>query len=158
VNVNEYQQLARRTEANQEPILARLTLLGPQAMRLDNAARGLAADAGEVCTAVMRHIEYGRELDVPNLLEEVGDCLWRLSQLCDAAGITLEMAMEANIQKLRVRYPDKYSEERAVENGRDRQAEAESLRRSLDQFMDERLRQQSRQVPINSHPLDVSEE
>lgn len=111
MTTTEYEQLAMRTEANQEHILSRLVILGPQAMRLDNAARGLAGDAGEVSSAVMKFIEYGRPLDVVNLLEEVGDCLWRLAQVCAAAGFTLEQAMEANIRKLAARYPDKYSDE-----------------------------------------------
>lgn len=68
-----------RTEADQEKILDRLRNLGPQAMRLDNGARGLAGDCGEVSTAVGRYIEYGQPLDFTNLVEEVGDCLWRLA-------------------------------------------------------------------------------
>ena len=122
---NEYQRLAMRTEADQAAILERLTRLGPQAMRLDNAARGLAGDAGEVSGAVMKYIEYGRELDRVNLLEEVGDCLWRLAQVCAAGGFTLEQAMEANIHKLRVRYPGKYSD--AASADRDRAGEAAAV-------------------------------
>lgn len=113
MDVNTYSTLALRTEADQEKILDRLWHLGPQAMRLDNAARGLAGDAGEVSSAVMRYIEYGRELDRVNLLEEVGDCLWRLNQICAATGLTLEQAMEANIAKLSARYPGKYTDELA---------------------------------------------
>lgn len=131
-----YQQLARRTQADQGKILQRLLLLGPEAMRLDNAARGLAGDAGEVSSAVMKFIEYGRELDGVNLLEEVGDCLWRLGQLCDAAQellgrpFTLDLAMAANIAKLEKRYPDKYSDHLAAEENRDRGREAEAVRSS----------------------------
>lgn len=128
MNAAEYQRAALRTEADQEAILNRLAALGPQAMRLDNAARGLAADAGEVATAVLRHIEYGRPLDLVNLEEEVGDCLWRLAQVCAAAGFTLADAMESNLRKLSVRYPDRYEDARAAEAGRDRAAEAAAVR------------------------------
>jgi NTP pyrophosphatase (non-canonical NTP hydrolase) len=110
MTTDEYEKLAMRTEADQGKILIRLASLGPDAMRLDNAARGLAGDAGEVSTAVMKFIEYGRDLDRTNLIEEVGDCLWRLAQVCKAAGFTLQDAMEANIRKLSVRYPEKYSD------------------------------------------------
>lgn len=106
-----YTKLAMRTEADQSVILKRLQELGPQAMRLDNGARGLCNDAGEVSSAVMKYIEYGRPLDVVNLKEEVGDCLWRLAQICEAAGFTLTEAKEINIRKLAVRYPDKYTDE-----------------------------------------------
>jgi NTP pyrophosphatase (non-canonical NTP hydrolase) len=125
MNADQYQQLAHRTEADQQVILDRLVKLGPQAMRLDNAARGLCGDAGEVSTAVQRYIEYGRELDVANLKEEVGDCLWRLSQVCMAAGFTMVEAMEANIRKLAARYPEKYTDHLA--NNRDLEAEKSAI-------------------------------
>lgn len=114
MSTDEYEALAMRTEADQRKILHRLVQLGPDAMRLDNAARGLAGDAGEVSSAVMKYIEYGRDLDRVNLVEEVGDCLWRLAQVCKAAGFTLNQAMQANINKLRSRYPDRYSDERSA--------------------------------------------
>ncbi len=79
-------------------------------MQLDNGARGLCNDAGELSAAVMKYIEYGRPLDEVNVLEEAGDCLWRIAQVLDAVGLTLEQAMEANLAKLAVRYPDKYSD------------------------------------------------
>lgn len=124
VTPNEYQRLALRTEADQQNILDRLVTLGPQAMRLDNAARGLAGDAGEVSSAVMKYIEYGRPLDVVNVVEEVGDCLWRLAQVCEATGLTLEECMRANLRKLAARYPDKYTDERAADRDRDAERSA----------------------------------
>lgn len=126
---NEYQGMALRTEADAATILRRMTL---QDMRLDNAARGLAGDAGEISTCVQKHIEYGQPLDRTNLLEEVGDCLWRLAQLCDAADFTLEQAMVANLAKLRARYPNQYSDVLAAEEGRDRVAERTAIETSLE--------------------------
>ncbi len=126
MTLDEYSEKALRTEADQVAILERLYReLGPSAMRLDNAARGLAGDAGEVSSAVMKYIEYGRPLDLTNLIEEVGDCVWRLNQVCVAAGFSLEQAMEANIRKLSVRYPDKYSDERAA--NRDKKSERSAI-------------------------------
>lgn len=122
-----YETLAMRTEAPQEEILARLASLGPNAMRLDNAARGLADDCGEVSGVVKKHIEYGQPLNITSLIEEVGDVLWRVAQLCKAGGFTLEQVMEANIRKLSARYPDKYSDALAAEEGRNRQLEKEMI-------------------------------
>lgn len=130
MTTDEYEKLAMRTEADQGKILIRLASLGPDAMRLDNAARGLAGDAGEVSTAVMKFIEYGRDLDRTNLIEEVGDCLWRLAQVCKAAGFTLQDAMEANIRKLSVRYPEKYSD--SLSANRNLEAEQEALAQKWD--------------------------
>jgi NTP pyrophosphatase (non-canonical NTP hydrolase) len=122
--VDAYERLAMRTEADQGTILTRMAAIGENAMRLDNAARGLADECGEVSSVVKKHIEYGQSLNVVNLKEEVGDCLWRLAQLCKAGGFTLQQAMDGNLRKLRVRYPEKYSDQQAAEAGRDRAAEA----------------------------------
>lgn len=127
---NEYQKLAISTQADQTVILNRLYSdpeYGPRAMQLDNAARGLADDSGEVSGCIKKWIEYGQPLDLVNLKEEVGDCLWRIIQVCDAAGFTLEDVMVANLEKLKVRYKDGYSDAQAAEENRDRIAEREVI-------------------------------
>ena len=129
MNPNEYQKLAMRSQADQSVILLRLLQGGNKMMQLDVAARGLCDDCGEVSGAVKKYIEYGQPLNLENLLEEVGDCLWRLAQICDAADFTLEEAMEANIRKLMARYPQGYTDELAKEEMRDRTNEALAMRR-----------------------------
>lgn len=119
MQVSEYSRLALRTQADQQRILNRLVDLGPTAVQLDNAARGLCDECGEVSAAVKKHIEYGQALDRENLLEEVGDCLWRLNQLCDAAGLSLSDAMRMNIDKLTLRYPEQYSDRLAAHRNLD---------------------------------------
>lgn len=115
MDVSEYARLALRTQADQLKILHRLYALGPSAVQLDNGARGLSDECGEVSAVVKKYIEYGQPLDRENLLEEVGDCLWRLNQICDAAGITLADAMTKNLSKLALRYPDKYTDALAAD-------------------------------------------
>jgi len=123
MTTDEYQVLAMRTEADQEAILERLKALGPQAVRLDNAARGLASEAGEVCDVVAKYVEFGRPLDRAALIEEVGGCLWRIAQICKAGGFTIEQAMEANVRQLRVRHPGKFD----GAAGKDRDAERKAI-------------------------------
>lgn len=126
-----YQSVALKTMADQQKILDRLVGLGPLAMQLDNGARGLADDAGEVSGVIKKHIEYGQPLDVTHLMEELGDCFWRIAQICDAAGITFEEIWEANYLKLnKVRYKDGYSDEAAKEENRDRAAERVVMERT----------------------------
>lgn len=120
----EYERLALRTEADQAAILERLVKLGPQAMRLDNAVRGLCSDAGEVANAAMRYIEYGRDLDVTNVVEECGDCLWRIVQALAAVGRTLDDAMRSNHNKLKVRYPGMYSDKLSAQRNTDMERKA----------------------------------
>ena len=135
ITPNEYAARALKTEADQSLILERLytdPYYGKRAMRLDNAARGLSDDAGEISSAVKKYIEYGQPLDKINLLEEVGDCLWRLAQICKACDFTLEQAMEANLAKLeKARYKNGYNDVDAAEKYRDRDAERKAMEESL---------------------------
>ena len=129
MKLTEYQHLAMRTQADQVTILDRIVTGGEQMVALDNASRGLAADAGEILDCIQKWIEYGQELDIINLKEEVGDCLWRLAQICKWSGntFTLEEAAQSNIEKLQVRYPEKYKDELAQTQGRDLGAERKVL-------------------------------
>jgi NTP pyrophosphatase (non-canonical NTP hydrolase) len=122
-----YQDKALRTMASQSGILERLNSYGTQAMQLINGTVGLSNEVGELNDAVKRHIEYGKPLDVTNVKEEVGDCFWRLRQICQAVGLTFEECMEHNIAKLKVRYPEAYSDTQADEQNRDRNSERKSL-------------------------------
>lgn len=103
---NEYATLAMETEADQEVIRQRVYDGGIQATRLNNAARGLADDCGELNGAVKKFLEYGQPLDRTNVIEELGDILWRVAQACKAIDCNLDEVMAANIRKLhKVRYP-----------------------------------------------------
>ena len=126
MNANEYQQLAMEKEADQQVIFVRVMDLGVRATRLENGFRGLVDEVGEVASCLKKHLEYGQLLDVTNLKEEIGDCLWRLAQLSSAAGISIEDAMESNLRKLSVRYKKNLTQEEAV--NRDLAAEARALR------------------------------
>jgi NTP pyrophosphatase (non-canonical NTP hydrolase) len=125
IRPNDYQDLAMRTEADQVKILRRLQRMGPAAMRLLDGVVGLCNDAGEVCTQVKRHVEYGEPLDRLAVLEDCGDVLWRICQVLKGAGWTLEEAMEANLRKLRARYPDGFTDDRAA--NRDAAAELNAI-------------------------------
>lgn len=128
---NEYQRLAISKQADQEIIRQRIYASGTLATQLENAARGLADDSGELSSCVKKWLEYGQPLDLTNLKEEIGDCLWRLCQACDAVGFTLEEVMEANLAKLKIRYGDGICEpDKAKEEARDRSAEREAVRAS----------------------------
>lgn len=125
---NEYQRLAMEKEADQGVIRQRIYDNGLMATRLENAARGLSDDAGELSSAVKKWLEYGQPLDKINVEEEIGDCLWRLAQACQAIGITLEEAMESNLRKLGIRYKNRLTEVEAAEENRDRDAEREVIK------------------------------
>ncbi len=101
MNLNEYQQLAMRTAANDSK--PHFDLL--------HAALGLSGEAGEFSDAVKKATIYKRPLDTKNLREEVGDVLWYCALAAYALGTTLDEVATDNIDKLRQRYPEKFTSE-----------------------------------------------
>ncbi|MBA3890004.1 MAG: nucleotide pyrophosphohydrolase [Gemmatimonadaceae bacterium] len=79
--------------------------------RLADAAAGLAEEAAEVLGLVRKHRYMRHDLDRERLTRELGDVLWCLSAVAGAVGVTLDEVAEANLSKLRARYPDGYSDE-----------------------------------------------
>lgn len=120
-----YQELALRTESPITPeLIERLT----GNARAVHAFFGLLTETGELADGFKRAIFYGKPLDTTNIKEEVGDVFWYMAILCDTLGINFISCMEANIQKLKKRYPDKYSHEAAL--NRNLEAERKVLEQS----------------------------
>lgn len=88
--------------------------MGSVKMNLIHAALGLTSDAGEFATAIKSSEIYNKPLDFENVVEELGDCLWFIALACKTIGTTMGEVMSANIEKLAMRYPDKYSDEAAI--------------------------------------------
>ena len=105
MTLNEYQQLALRTAnpgiKNGPPIQL-------------NWALGLCGESGEAAEIVKKHFYHGHPVDYDKLKEEIGDCLWCIAVLGNSFGFDLREIAEANIEKLRKRYPDRFSEERSL--------------------------------------------
>lgn len=83
---------------------------------------------GEWCTEVERYIYYGKEFDKEKALEKMVELVTVIDTLLKYEQTTLEDTMEANIEKLKKRFPDKFTEEAAAEENRDRKAEAEAMK------------------------------
>jgi len=81
--------------------------------RLLHAGIGLATEAGEFLDALKKHVFYGKELDTVNLSEEMGDIFWYCALIADELKIDFSQVMDTNIAKLKARYGDKFSEDKA---------------------------------------------
>lgn len=104
MTINEYQQLAMRT-------------LNPALDRKDvliNGVMGLCGEAGEAIDIVKKHLAQGHELDRQALIKELGDVAWYLAETAYALDVPLEEVLEANIAKLRARYPQGFEAERSI--------------------------------------------
>ena len=109
---NEYQQAASRTCLKEYEKLCHY--IRPNLQHIIHAHLGLSSETGEVGDAIKKHIIYGQPLDIDNLIEECGDILWYVSLMVSACGATMEQTMEMNIEKLKRRYPEKFTEQHAA--------------------------------------------
>lgn len=80
---------------------------------LMHMAIGMVTESGEVMDALKKAMYYGRELDLVNMKEEIGDILWYVAGALRELDLTFEEVFDANIAKLRARYPEKFTEENA---------------------------------------------
>ena len=79
-----------------------------------NGALGLTGEAGEVADQIKKTIFHGHKFDYDGLIKELGDVCWYLALLCHAIDVPLEEVMIRNIEKLKKRYPEGFSESASI--------------------------------------------
>jgi NTP pyrophosphatase (non-canonical NTP hydrolase) len=82
--------------------------------RLMDAAAGLAEEAGEVLGQVRKAVYVGHPLDRERVVKELGDALWCLAAVATTLDVRLEEVAEANVAKLRARYPEGFTREASM--------------------------------------------
>lgn len=104
MKVNEYQALA-------------MTTLNPKLNKkevLINSVMGLCGESGEAIDIVKKWLAQGHELDKEHLAKELGDIAWYLAEAATALDMSLEDILQANIDKLKKRYPEGFEKERSL--------------------------------------------
>ena len=101
---NEYQRLALRTWHAPDIPYGDMVI----------GSMGLNGEAGEVIDLVKKFMAQGHELDREHVAEELGDTLYYLAITALSIGKKLDDIMEANIEKLKRRYPSGFDSERSV--------------------------------------------
>lgn len=112
MNSQEYIQGATRTESN-DFLAMQERFAETGTIRLLHASMGLATESGEFLDTLKKHLFYGKTLDRVNLAEEMGDLFWYLAIAASELGVDFESVMTKNLEKLRARYGEKFSEEKA---------------------------------------------
>lgn len=79
--------------------------------RILNFTLGLCGEAGEAAEFIKHEMFHGHAPPRAELYKELGDVLWYIAALCTTLDVELEQVMQMNIDKLRKRYPDKFTEE-----------------------------------------------
>lgn len=114
---SEYTRLAKRT----------CTDLGE--MDIYHFVLGITSEAGELASALKKHLAYGKDLDITNVAEEIGDLMWFVSQLCRILNLDFDEILEANLDKLKARYPERFDTELAL--NRDTEKERDAINESI---------------------------
>lgn len=121
MNSKDYIKNAIKTETQDfSGIQARFT---EENIRLLHSCIGLCTEAGEALDALKKHLYYGKKLDKVNLKEEMGDLFWYLAIMADSLDIEFEEIMIKNINKLKARYGEKFSEDKAINRDLDTERE-----------------------------------
>ena len=77
--------------------------------RLIHAQMGMQTETAEFTDALKKSLFYGKYLDIVNLKEELGDLMWYMAIAMDELGTDFEIEAARVINKLKVRYPDKFN-------------------------------------------------
>lgn len=104
MEINEYQKSAMRTlnsELNKKEVLI-------------NSVMGLCGESGEAIDIVKRWLAQGHELDKEHLKNELGDIAWYLAEAATALDCSLDEILQANIEKLKKRYPEGFDKEKSL--------------------------------------------
>ena len=89
-----------------------------------HAIYGLCTEAGEISEALLKATQSG-SFDEVNLKEEAGDLLWYLAMLFRELDTDFPEVAATNINKLKARFPEKFTQDKAY--NRDLDSEREIL-------------------------------
>ena len=75
---------------------------------------GMQTETAELSDVFKKHLAYSKPIDWVNVEEEIGDLIFYVANFCTMNAIDLEQVMQTNINKLRARYPEKFTQENAL--------------------------------------------
>jgi len=87
----------------------------PVCLNLIHMTMGISGESGELLDAIKKHVIYRKPLDMPNIIEELGDIEFYLEGLRQQLGISRKLCLQGNIAKLTKRYEGgKFSNDSAI--------------------------------------------
>lgn len=122
MNSSKYITATSRTDGDNEHYKGVADRMAANA-RLIHYTDGLVTEAAEMKDAIKKHTAYGSELDVPNLKEELGDVFWYAARILELFDWSMMDVMQLNIDKLKARYPEKFTQELAESRDLDKERE-----------------------------------
>ncbi len=98
----EYQKLCRRT----------VKKFNNKEKEIFTFGLGIVGEAGDVGGCIKKTFSHGDD-QKDGIKENLGDTMWYIAMICDFFGWDLEDVMQENIQKLKKRHPQGFSNENA---------------------------------------------
>lgn len=114
MNPTDYRKNADKTDHQDYSSVIERISGNEELVKFAHYALGVGTESGELQDILKKALVYGKPIDKVNVKEEIGDVIWYLDRLCKMYGWTLEEIMETNIQKLKTRYGEKFTEEAAL--------------------------------------------
>ena len=109
MEISKYQAEASRTMSQCEnPLIDSLHMI-----------LGMQTEVAEIADVYKKHIASRKELDLVNIKEELGDTMFYIANMCNLHGWDLRDILQTNIDKLKTRYPDKFTNELAINRNLD---------------------------------------
>ena len=104
MNWDEYMDKASRTDAE----------LSSKELHDIHMIMGMSTEVGEILDVFKKNLAYGKDVDWVNVKEEVGDLMWYIANFCRTNNFDLHKILETNIEKLESRFPEKFTQEKAI--------------------------------------------
>lgn len=82
--------------------------------RLFHAIIGMATESTELVEAIIKAVDTNADIDHVNVQEELGDLNWYQAIAVDASNADWDKILETNISKLKHRYPEKFTSDKAI--------------------------------------------
>ncbi len=102
MDIDHYQRLAARTRSTRG-----------RDEDLTHSSMGVVGEFGELVNKIKKMV-YHKHNNTPEIIEELGDCLWYLADIATTLEVDLHTVAAANIGKLVRRYPDGFDTERSI--------------------------------------------
>lgn len=85
---------------------------------------GMLTEIGELADIFKKELAYEKTVDWINIKEEIGDLMWYIANFCKSHNFDLEEILDICINKLIARYPEKFTQENALNRNLDAERNA----------------------------------
>lgn len=104
MDIREFQRVSTRT-LNKEL---------SKEQQVSNMIFGANGELGEVTDILKKHLYQGHRINKQHLAEEIGDALFYIVNLCTLYNLDVEDILQANVDKLKKRFPNGFDAERSI--------------------------------------------